>query len=162
MLHRASLGNGGPLFCNYPTYCISNIAALFQLISSVRKGCSGCGNPLMFNDFSMEGHAITIKMHCACGTTFNWCSSPSYSDGSLQVHRDITRAWFVTGGERGHYFKFSQAFNMGTYNASSFDSTIQLLRPIIWEMEDACYAENIALSNQQQCTYIGCDCQHCR
>lgn len=163
MLLQAHLGNSGPAFCNYPTYCVANIGLIFDLILSIRQGCATCGRASMqFNGFSMEGHTLCINMHCICGNIFSWNSSSQYPDGSFQVNRDICRAWFVTGGERGHYFKFTSAFNIGSYNHSSFDSTIQLLRPIIWQLEDDGYAKNIALCNQQKCTYIGCDCQHCR
>jgi hypothetical protein len=49
----------------------------------------------------MEGHGLMLDLQCcSCGITKTWKSSNAYPDGSLEVNRDVARAWMTTGGER--------------------------------------------------------------
>lgn len=145
-----------------PKYSIVALEQLFVLVDTIRTGCTHCSGSFYVFNQQMEGHSLQLELKCDCGTIQMWKGSAQYPDGSSQVNRDITRAWVTSGGQRGNYFKFCQAFKSGTYNKSSFDSTVKLLSPIILEMEDQQYRENIDLVNQTGKTIIGLDCQHAR
>jgi hypothetical protein len=149
-------------------YTVVDIGKLLELLQWFRSGCQ-CGQRQMVGKWNfvsqkMEGHGLVLAFQCnSCGLSKEWKSSYGYSDGSLEVNRDVVRAWMTTGGERGHYFKFSEAFRCGNYNPTSFDATVQLLRPIILEQEDEMYRTNIDAANKiDDGPIVGLDCQHCR
>jgi hypothetical protein len=148
-------------------YCITEIGKLLELFQWFRTGCQ-CKRQTIgkwnFVSQRMEGHGLVLDFQCSsCGIIKTWKSSSPYPDGSLEVNRDVARAWMTTGGERGHYFKFTEALRCGQYSPSSFDATVKLLRPIILEQEDHMYRVNINEVNMiTGGPTIGLDCQHCR
>lgn len=144
-------------------YSIVDTSKLLELVKLVGAGCR-CGSKLFVTTSSMTGHALKLAFQCGeCATTTEWIGSKEYSDGSLEVNRDMVVAWEITGGERGHYFKFAETMRCGTYNATSYDQTVGLMRPVILEMEDKVLKNNIDAVNQDNNqTILGFDCQHSR
>jgi hypothetical protein len=108
----------------------------------------------------MVGHRFELTLQCnECGTTKEWNGSSAYSDGSLVVNKDIIRAWHIIGGERSHYFEFTQAFRYRQYNYSSFDNIVHLMKPIILKAEDKMLRANIGAINTMKEGYLlGFDC----
>jgi hypothetical protein len=145
-------------------YTIVEISTIFDLIERCRNGCTQCKGQLFITKTSMVGHGMLVSFQCnQCSWAHEWCGSSSYSDGSLVVNRDVTRAWYITGGDRSHYFEFTEALKCGQYNRTSFDNTIELLQPIILEQEEKTYRENIDLVNTlKDGVILGFDCQHSR
>jgi hypothetical protein len=78
------------------------------------------------------------------------------------VNRDVVRSWITVGGERGKYLQFCEIMRCGTYNRTSFDQTVELLIPIILELEDEQYRKNIDDINKESGCILGFDCQHSR
>jgi hypothetical protein len=136
---------------------------LLLLVGLIRDGCTECGGALYVAGSEMQGHCLGMVVKCAaCSKSTIWNGSKQHQDKSFAVNRDIVRSWFVTGGERGKYQQFSKAMRCGTYNPTSFDQTVDLLIPIILEMEDKCYKENIDQVNETKECILGFDCSHSR
>lgn len=146
-------------------YAIISIHQLFQLVQQVREGCKQCvgieHSNIRFTEYQMSGHAMLLHWTCqTCGTSNKWNSSMLYGDNSEEVNKDMTCAWFITGGEHEHYQEFTAALRCGTY--SKYHKALNQLKPIILEQEDKMYRENINSSNETPGTILGFDCQHSR
>jgi hypothetical protein len=110
------------------------------------------------------GHCISIALQCgSCSHSDCWYGSKKYGDGSFEINRDVVRCWYTTGGEDAHYQHFATQLNAGKCNQTQFDSTADLIIPIIHQMEDKMYFTNIQTANtNKDGTIIGVDVQHCR
>ena len=133
-------------------YSIVDTYYLLQFIDCIRKGCQICnGGTLHPIHYMMQGHCLEFTLLCEqCRSGTEWSGSEKLQDGSYLVNRDVVRAWLVSGGHRGKYLKFTEAMRCGTYNATSFDKTTDLLIPIIREAEDKEYHDNIMAVNEMK------------
>ncbi len=148
--------------CNQ--YSIIDIAQLFDLMTWYRDGCKSCGEKLYVVGTEWKGHCLEMALQCgACGNSDIWSGSHIFEDGSAQVNRDVVRAWYTTGGEDCHYQHFASELRVGIYNQKSYDSTVDLLIPLILEQEDKMYSINISKANENKDgAIIGIDVQNCR
>ncbi len=133
------------------------------MVKIVREKCE-CSGTWMVVGSCMEGHCLQFTLQCNnCGTCNLWNGSNQHPDHSFEVNRNIVRAWLSTGGERGKYFQFCEAMRCGVYNRTSFDQTVELLVPIILELEDQSYKLNIdSVNESKDGCILGFDCQHSR
>lgn len=146
-------------------YGIVDIALLLELVMKIRLGCKYDGGNLYAVGTQMEGHAVGLSLQCStCGDTDIWWSSFQYGDNSFQINRDIVRAWFCTGGESGKYEDFATELRAGVYSRTRFDLTVKLIIPIIFQMEDRTYFENLTAVNLElkEGVIFGFDVQHSR
>jgi hypothetical protein len=148
----------------FQQYAIIDVSILFTLLLWWRSGCKRCFGELYAVSSEWTGHCLSITLQCgACGHSDTWDGSKKYGDGSFQINRDVVRCWYTTGGEDGHYQDFTTQLKAGTYSRAQFDSTVNLIIPIIHQKEDKMYSTNIDQANQNgDGTIIGVDVQHCR
>lgn len=161
-LYSASSNN---MWSLYPKYSVVDISCLLEFIVLVRSPCTNCNGQFHVVELQMEGHCIKLKLDCGrCPNQCKiWSGSKQYPDQSYEVNRDFVAAYDSVGGDRSKYFTFTSELRCGTYNATSYDNTLKLLAPFIFEQEDNIYKQNINDCNQDiGGTILGFDTQYSR